>query len=92
VYRPYQARLRAKREHARHLSWVHDWPQQTVHCECEFQIGRFRKRKALDCGKARCLLCSYDKIFGIASHKDRIRTLRCNDSLADYIEQCASRQ
>jgi hypothetical protein len=50
------------------------------------QAGRFRKKKALDCGKARCLLCHYEKIFAIASHRDQIGELRALDSIRDYIE------
>ena len=45
-------------------------------CVCEFQVGRLRKQKALGCGKARCLLCHYDKILGIASVRDRVRRRR----------------
>jgi hypothetical protein len=37
--------------------------------------------------KAACLLCHYEKIFGIASYQDRVRLLRANDSMANYFEQ-----
>lgn len=56
----------------------------SINCVCEFQIGRFRKRKPFGCGKARCLLCHYEKVFGIASVKDRIREQQFLDSLNDY--------
>lgn len=48
--------------------------------------GRYRKRRALDCGRARCGLCSGHKLYGEPSHKDRIRRLRAEDSLREYAE------
>jgi len=51
------------------------------------QVGRFRKKKALDCGRAGCQLCHYEKIFGIASHQDRLRLSRAKDTVADYFEE-----
>ena len=84
-YHEEQARIRS--EHRFHLRRVHNRPRESVHCECELQAGRFRKKKALDCGKAACLLCHYEKIFGIASYQDRVRRLRAKDSVADYIEE-----
>jgi hypothetical protein len=56
-----------------------------VNCICEFQIGRFRKRKALGCGRSRCLLCHFEKIFSVPSVKDRIRENRYLDSLSDFL-------
>lgn len=32
-----------------------------VDCPCDTQVGRFRKRDAWDCGKARCFVCHCDK-------------------------------
>lgn len=32
-----------------------------VECFCDKQVGRFRKKDHLDCGKTRCLLCHSDK-------------------------------
>lgn len=79
-------RERIRREHRFHLRNVHKWPTQPVNCACELQAGRFRKKKALDCGKARCLLCHYEKIFGIPSHRDRVRQQRADDSTVDQFE------
>jgi len=82
----YQQELpRTKRVHRLHLNELHQWPQRPVVCICEFQVGRFRKQKALGCGKSQCLLCHFEKIFGIASVKDRIRHQRFVDSLGDYL-------
>ncbi|MEW6211279.1 MAG: hypothetical protein AB1631_23135 [Acidobacteriota bacterium] len=81
--RYHQERERTRREHRFHLRWVHNWPERPVDCVCELQAGRFRKKKALDCGRSRCLVCHFDKVLGIPSHKDRIRRLRFKDSLDD---------
>ena len=75
---------RTKRAHRRHLRGLHKWPVSPVDCVCEFQAGRFRKQKAFGCGRSRCLLCHFEKVFGIASAKDRIREQRYLDSLNDY--------
>ncbi len=63
-----------------HLKVVHDWPRRPVDCACELQVGRFRKIGGHGCGKVRCLLCRFDKIFQVPSHKERIARLR-------YLEQ-----
>lgn len=78
---------RIQREHRFHLRYVHHWPKEPVDCKCEQQAGRFRKKRALDCGKAACLLCHYEKILGIASYQDRVMRLRAKDSVADYFEE-----
>jgi hypothetical protein len=76
---------RTKRVHRLHLRGAHS-NVASINCICEFQIGRFRKRKAFGCDKSRCLLCHYEKIFGIASVKDRIRERRFLDSLNNYFD------
>ena len=76
---------RTKKIHRLHLRDLHHWPVAHVDCVCEFQAGRFRKRKAFGCGRARCLLCHFEKIFAIASVKDRVRERRFLDSLNDYL-------
>jgi hypothetical protein len=84
--RYHQELERTKRTHRYHLRWVHGYPKKPVDCLCELQAGRFRKRKALDCGRPRCLICHYDKVLKILSFKDRIREHRFTDSLNDYFE------
>jgi len=59
-------------------------PDSSIDCVCEFQAGRFRKQKALGCGRARCLLCHFDKIFGVPKVADRVHKHRFVDSLEDY--------
>ena len=76
---------RIRRVHRLHLRELHQWPLRPIVCICEFQVGRFRKQKAFGCGKPQCLLCHFEKIFGIASVKDRIRHQRFIDSRRDYL-------
>ena len=82
--RYHQELERTKRVHRRHLHGLHNWPIAPLDCVCEFQVGRFRKRKAFGCGKSRCLLCHFEKTFGIDSVKDRTQDQRYLDSLNDY--------
>lgn len=82
--RYHQELERTKRVRRLHLRGAHGKFNVATHCVCEFQIGRFRKRKAFGCDKSRCLLCRYEKFFSIASVKDRIRKHRFLDSLNDY--------
>jgi hypothetical protein len=74
---------RTKHTHQLHLRSPHSRDNLTD-CVCEFQPGRFRKQKALGCGRARCLLCHFEKIFGIPKASDRVRKQRFADSLEDY--------
>lgn len=84
--RYHQEQERIKRIQHFHLRWVYDYPQKPVSRLRDLQAGRFRKRRAIGCGRPRCLVCHYDKIFKIPSVKDRIRKYRFIDSLHDYIE------
>ena len=34
---------------------------QEVTCACDNQVGRFRKKKAFDCGNPKCGICHQDK-------------------------------
>jgi hypothetical protein len=86
VRRYHQEIGRTKRAHWLHLRELHEWPRRAVACVCEFQVGRLRKQKAFGCGKARCLLCHYEKILGIASIQDRVRHQRFIDSMRDYLD------
>src|SRR5262249_25465631 len=53
----------ARGEDRRHLKWVHDWPSQPVDCVCDVQVGRFRKGRAIGCGRPRCYLCHGAKLL-----------------------------
>ena len=85
--RYHQELERTKRVQRRHLRGLHDWPAAPIDCVCEFQVSRFRKQRAFGCRKSRCLLCHFEKVFGIASVKDRVREQRCRDSLNDYFSE-----
>jgi hypothetical protein len=74
---------RITRRHWReHLMLVHGWPKQPADCVCDLQMGRFRKIGGHGCGKARCLLCRFDKIFQVSTHRQRLADLRFREELA----------
>jgi hypothetical protein len=87
VKRYHQELDRTKRTHRRHVRQLHQWPERQLDCVCEFQVGRFRKKKALGCGKPRCLLCHYSKILGIDSIQDRVRHQRFIESMREYLAE-----
>ena len=66
-----------------HLKVVHDWPRRPLDCPCEVQLGRFRKIGGHGCGKARCLLCRFDKIFQVPTRAERIARLRFREQLRE---------
>ena len=70
--------IRRRREH---LTLVHGWPERPVDCDCDRQLGRFRKRKALGCGRARCHLCHGDKLLGRARRRDLAAALKLKEGL-----------
>jgi hypothetical protein len=76
---------RTRRVHQLHLGGLHNWTIATLGCKCEFQAGRFRKQKAFGCRRSRCFICHFEKIFGVASVKDRVQDQRFLDSLNDYV-------
>jgi hypothetical protein len=73
---------RTKRVHRMHIRFAHF---RSLRCECEFQVGRFRKKKALGCGRSHCKLCHFEKIFDVPSAADRVREQQFDDSLKDYL-------
>jgi hypothetical protein len=77
---------RTKRAHQLHLRSVHS-QGNPIDCVCEFQAGRFRKQKPLGCRRTRCLLCHFEKIFGIPKVSDRVRNQRFVVSLEDYLPE-----
>jgi hypothetical protein len=89
VKRYHQDLERIKRAHRTHLREVHNWPKKAIDCQCELQAGRFRKKKALGCGRSRCLVCHYDKLTGIKSANDWIREQQFEDSMEDYLDSIA---
>jgi hypothetical protein len=76
---------RTKRVHRLHMRLAHRFG--SLLCRCEFQVGRFRKQKALGCGRSRCQLCHFEKIFSVPSAADRVRARQFHDSLEDYLAE-----
>ena len=56
--------------------------QKFVHQE-ETQIGRYRKKHALDCGNPQCGICHSSKILQIATHKQNIKDLDFREQLKE---------
>ena len=62
-------RHRAARIAHAHIALVHDG--DPGNCDCETQVGRFRKgQRIAGCGRARCLVCHYSKILGFPTRKE----------------------
>ena len=40
----------------------------------------FNSRHPMACGKARCTLCHFDKVYGVLKVRDRIAELRLKDA------------
>jgi hypothetical protein len=89
MYRWHKDKERSKRENIKHLRHVHDWPNRLdrfgfeLDCECEFQVGRFRKSKGLGCRKRNCYVCKWKKILKIPTKKDRIANIIFKEELTD---------
>lgn len=62
-----------------HSDFVHEG--RPAGCPCDKQPGRFRKRRALGCGRPRCQLCHFEKIHDIKSHQQRLADLRFLEQL-----------
>jgi len=47
------------------------------------ELGRFRKRHALDCGKTRCILCHYEKYSGMKRRDEQLSDLEMKEQIKD---------
>jgi hypothetical protein len=47
----------------------------------ERQLGRFRKRHALDCGRARCFLCHGDKLLDRRTREQCLADLNMQEGI-----------
>jgi len=45
-----------------------------VECECDEQVGRFRKTDAYDCGNPQCWICHGDKYPKRSEHEQEIKS------------------
>ena len=75
-------KVRTVRTWSRHFR-THRLP---IRCECEFQVGRFRKAQRIGgCGKARCYLCHFEKLSGIP----KVQELRGAATLREGLTEAA---
>ena len=49
---------------------------QLIYSESGQQLGRFRKRNGLDCGRARCFLCHGDKLLDRQTREECLADLK----------------
>lgn len=75
-------RQRAVRVWREHLRTLH--PRGPIFCDCEFQVGRFRKRQRVaGYGNSRCFLCHGDKLMG----RPTMQELRARDVERDSLRE-----
>jgi hypothetical protein len=56
-----------------------------VDCSCDEQVGRFRKKKGLDCGNPRCGICHKDKFpKRTPTDQEEISRLGFKEQLKDF--------
>lgn len=59
-----------------------------VDCECDNQIGRFRKKDAYDCGKTMCRICHYNKWLYNGGHEmtrqEIMSALKLKEGIVDF--------
>lgn len=78
--------IRVWREHLRRAH-----PAGPVLCDCEFQIGRFRKGKRIGgCGRSRCFLCHGEKLMKRPTLQQTRSTFSFHEWLRDLQEAEAS--
>jgi hypothetical protein len=64
----------------RHLA-AHDQP---IACDCEFEIGRFRKGQRVGgCGRPRCFLCHFAKLSHLPRIADRRWRVEYREGIAE---------
>lgn len=66
------------------MSQVDKYPKKPITCVCDLQAGRFRKKKAMDCGKTMCAICHSDKLFG---HEETFQEARSRVKLREQIAE-----
>ena len=47
----------------------------------ELQLGRFRKRNGLGCGRARCFLCHGDKLLDRQTREESLADLKMKEGI-----------
>ncbi len=69
----------ARRHQRDRLHLIDSEPEQQVNRDR--QLGRLRKRNALDCGRARCFLCHSDKLLDRPTREDRLADLKMQEGI-----------
>jgi hypothetical protein len=57
--------------------------RQLICCDSsgDRQLGRFRKRNGLDCGRARCFLCHGDKLLNRQTREESLADLKMKEGI-----------
>ncbi len=55
-----------------------------IDCPCDKQMGRFHKKDAFDCGKARCYLCHYEKLLKISPRQEILADIVFREQLDEF--------
>lgn len=88
--------IREWREHRRNhvRSNLERWPARIgrdpdeVDCECDEQVGRFRKTDAYDCGRPRCGVCHGEKFYGKGRRRcEELADLRFGEQVREAEER-----
>lgn len=80
AYRNQQNHLNSHRESNKNRGKSPD----DIDCVCDQQMGRFRKKDAYDCGKAKCFTCHSDKLLGYKQHQEEIADLSFIEQISEY--------
>ena len=59
-----------------------------VDCKCDDEIGRFRKKDAFDCGRARCGICHSSKKYNLKTRKEIAADVAFREQLLMFLQSC----
>ena len=72
----------------RHIARKHQRDRAQLTCcdsdqqfDRDRQLGRFRKRNGLDCGRARCFLCHGDKLLDRQTREESLADLKMKEGI-----------
>ena len=66
----------------RHIARRHQRDRaHLIYSESEQQLGRFRKRNGLGCGRARCFLCHGDKLLDRQTREESLADLKMKEGI-----------
>ena len=71
------------RKHQRHrVHLIYSGSDQTL--DRDRQLGRFRKRSGLGCGRARCFLCHGDKLLNRQTREESLADVKMKDGVDEW--------